>query len=112
MSGRIAFIVLAVLEVEVTHRITVDAIDGQNNHDCEVGQQQRSVKEIPVVKALKSPVGFLESLKVMPKPSLRSENQVHCPLRWKATKQAGSQASSRIQTIYERGEQGVPPSTG
>ena len=45
VAGRVGVVVLAVLEVEVAQRVAVDAVDGQHDHDREIGEQQRRVEE-------------------------------------------------------------------
>ena len=49
LPGRVGIVVLPVLEVLVTHGVTVNAIEGKQNHHREVGQQHAGVEDIPVV---------------------------------------------------------------
>ncbi len=44
VPGRVRVIVFAVLEVEVTHGVAVDAVDRKDDHHREVRQQYRGVK--------------------------------------------------------------------
>ena len=40
VAGRVGVVVLAVLEVVVAHGIAVNAVEGQHDHDGEVGKQK------------------------------------------------------------------------
>jgi len=64
-TGRRGVGVLAVFEIEVAERVAMDAINGQQDHDGEVGKQDGGVKGVPVVKVLEGSVGVLHGLEVM-----------------------------------------------
>jgi hypothetical protein len=65
-----------------------------------------------VVKALEGLIGFLECFQVVANPGLGGKRKHRRHARWQPAKHAESHVGGRIQAIYERGEQGVPPRTG
>ncbi len=75
VAAGVGVVVLAVLEVEVAQRIAVDAVDGQHDHDREVGQQKGSVKGIPVVKAPEGLVSRPHGFEVMDQAVLGGEGE-------------------------------------
>ena len=101
MARRIGVVVLAVLEVEIAHRVAVDAVDRQHNHDREVGQQQSQVEPVPVVKSLEGLVGVLH-LQVVAQPVLRGEGEERRGMMRQETEQAGR----KIQAVSDCGRQG------
>ena len=74
VPGRVGVVVLPVLEVLVAHRVAVDAVEGEENHHREVGQQHAGVEEVPVVEALEGLVGVLH-FEVMAEAALRREGK-------------------------------------
>jgi hypothetical protein len=100
--------VLAVLEVKVAQGITVNAIDGQHDHDGEIGKQKHCVKGVPVVKALEGPVGRTHGLEVMNETVLGRQGQI----RGQVCRQTAEYAGDWDETSHKRGEQGEPPRPG
>jgi hypothetical protein len=47
VGGRVGLVILAVLVVEVDERIAMDAVDGEDDHDGEIGDQERGVEGVP-----------------------------------------------------------------
>ena len=75
VADGIRVVVLFVFEVLVAHRIAVNAIDGQDDHDEEVGDEQREVKPVPLVKAVEGLVRVLLGADEMAEAVVRSEQQ-------------------------------------
>jgi hypothetical protein len=67
----------------------VNAIDRQKNHDREIRQQQRRVKEIPVVESLEGLIGVLHRLQVVAQAVLGIIGQVYGYPHWQLAEQAG-----------------------
>ena len=65
MKRRGARSIFAVFEIEVAEGVAVDAIDGQQNHDGEVRQEDGGVESVPVVEVLEGRVGVLHGLEVV-----------------------------------------------
>jgi hypothetical protein len=56
---RIGVVVLLVFEIEVAHRVAMHTVESQQNHDREVGNKNRGIKEIPVIKPFEGLVAVL-----------------------------------------------------
>jgi hypothetical protein len=74
-AGRCAGCILAVLEVEVAEGVAVDTVDGEQNHDGEVGQQDSGVEGVPVIEVLEGGIGVLHGLDVMAKAVVGREGE-------------------------------------
>jgi len=59
LGGRLGVIVLAMLEVEIDELVAMDAVNGQDDHHCEIREQEGSVKGVPFIEALEGLVGVL-----------------------------------------------------
>ena len=111
MPGRIGVVVLAVLEVEVAHRVAVNAIKRQHDHHREIGQQHHRIKPVPVVKALEGLIPVLH-FQVVAEPVLRGEHHMHGYPRRQPPKLDLEQAGGGVQSGKKCGEQGMPPRSG
>ena len=104
MPRRVGVVVLLVLEVLITHRVAVHAVEGKQNHHREIRQQHAGVEEIPVVKALEGLVGVLH-FEVVAQAVLRGEGEECRDLPDQPPERAGG---SKLES-GERGDQNREP---
>ncbi len=97
---RVRVVVFAVLVVDVAECVAVHAIEGEHNHYCEVGKQQRQVEPVPVVEPFEGLVRVLH-LQVVAKPILRNQRQPGS----RVPRKPAQQASRRTHAVSERGDQ-------
>lgn len=85
--------ILAVLEVEVAECVAMDAIDGEQDHYGEIGQEDGGVEGVPVIEVLEGLVGILHGLEVVAESVVGHEAEQG----GQALGQDGSQAQDRIE---------------
>ncbi len=106
MAGRIGVVVFAVFEVEVAERVAMDAVDGEQDHDGEVGDEQRRVKRVPVIEALEGLVCGLHCFEVVDETVLGGEGEKRGEPRGQRPEEDAGEAGNGIQKGHKRGEQG------
>ena len=90
----------------------MNAVDGQYNHDGEVGQEQRRVKKVPVVEVLEGLISSLHRLQVVAQAILRCKGEMRTNPQRQPENSGLNQAGGGFQKGFKRGEQGEPPPTG
>jgi hypothetical protein len=88
-------------------RVAMDAVDGQHDHDGEVGDEQRRVKRVPVVEALEGLVGGLHCFEVVEETVLGGEGEKRGEPRGQRPEEDAGEAGNGIDEGHKRGEQGV-----
>ncbi len=102
VAGRVGVVVLAVLEVLVRHGVAMDAVEGEQDHHREVGQQHGGVKDVPVVEPLEGLVGVLH-FEVVAESALRRKGQKRNNL----PRRSGERTGNGSQSGWRRRDQGL-----
>jgi hypothetical protein len=49
VAGRVGIVVLLLFEIEVAHRVAMNAIERQDDHHSKVGDEHRQIEPVPVM---------------------------------------------------------------
>jgi hypothetical protein len=98
--GRIGIVVFAVLEIEVDERVAVQAVDGEQDHDGEVRDEERGVKGVPAIEVVEGGVCPLVA------PVMEGLGEA---VLWREGYgcQTGEVREAGLNVAGERGEQGL-----
>jgi hypothetical protein len=107
VARRIGIVILPVLEIEIAQRIAMDAIEGEDEHHGEIGEQDRRIKPIPVVEPLEGLVSILH-FQVVEQAVMGRKSEIGGNRHGRPMQLAGG----GIQTVGKGGKQGEPPGSG